>query len=267
MAFIKKHFEKILLAGILLILTGVAGFLAWEVEKLSEVVNAGVQGSTVERILNLSSTAVYSNAIHGLKTPVTWQTNAMDPFHTGIEIVRLQSGFTNPPAIHGPAMPKQPFTLVKISRKPFRLIFKSYNGTGENFGLNEGRRTIYVPKVGDKIWSPVDKYDTGFIITKFEKKEAMVPVPGIGKQLRDTSELTIQHGSNEPPVILVLNRITEEHEPEATIICLADNQELSVHKGQTVACGGKIYNILDINLQQVLISDERTKERFTVDKQ
>ena len=265
MDFIKKHFEKILLAATLVVLLGVALVLWRKVDALSDQVAAGLSGPTGKTNLALTPTADYSNTIDAIKSPANWQVSPIDPFHTGVEI------YTPPPS--GPTnnapkiiIPVKPFALKSITRKPFRMIFKSYTGLGENFAISEGKRTIFVPKVGDKIWSSIDKYDTGFIVTKFEKKESLIDVPGIGgKHLRDTSELTIQRGS-EPPILLVLNRITEEREPEAVIICQIDNLDLPVRKGQHVVCGGKLYNVVDITLKQVLIVDDETREKLMISK-
>ena len=164
--------------------------------------------------------------------------------------------------------PVKPFNLDKITRKPCKYVFKSYIGQGENFAINDGRRTFIVDKVGGKIRTQaIPAYDTGFIVTKFEKKEVLTEKPGIvnSKYLQDVSELTIQRGT-EPPLVLPLNRIIEEQEPEAVIICTADNQNQPVRKGQSVVCGGRIYNVVDITLRQVLIVDEQTKEKLTISK-
>ena len=269
MDFIKKHFEKILLTGALLVLIGVAGFLAWKVEKLSAEVNAGLKAPERERGLTFTPTVTYSNAMVGLKTPAAWRTNSTDPFHTEIEIVKAPTVVTNTIIKSVPIVgPKQPFALVKITRMPFKLVFKSYSGQGENFAINEGKRTMIVSKAGDKIWSSVDKYDTGYVVTKFELKKVQIEVPGISgaQRMHDVSELTIQRGS-EPSIVLVINRVTEERDPEAVVTCLSDNQEMPVRKGQSVACGGKIYNVVDISLRQVIIVDDQSKEQFKVIKE
>ena len=264
MDVLKKHFEKVLLAAMLLVLVGVAFVLWRKVDALSEQVKAGINDAARKAPLTFTVAGEYSNTIDGLKSPATWHISPIDPFHTGIEIYTApQSGPTNV----GPRLPVhlKPFLFVKITRNPFRMMFKSYMGQGENFAVNEGRRTFIVRKVGDRIWNPVDKYDTGFTVIKFEKKESWVEVPGIGKHLRDTSELTIQRG-NEPPVLLVLNRVTEEKEPEAVVNCVADNLDLPVRKGRTFVCGGKLYNVVDITLKQVIIVDDETKEKLTISK-
>ena len=265
MDFIKKHFEKVLLAAALLVLLGVALILWRKVDALSEQVAAGLSGPTGKTTLTLTATNDYTKAIDDIKTPANWHVSQIDPFHTGIEIYNPQpTGPTN--IIPQIKLPVKPFLFKTITRKPFRMLFKTYIGQGENFAVNEGKRTFIVQKVGDRIWNPVDKYYTGFVVTRFEKKESMIEVPGIGQHLRDTSELTIQRGT-EPPILLVLNRVTEEREPEAVIICQSDNQELPVRKGQHVVCGGKLYNVVDITLKQVIIVDDETKEKLTVSKE
>ena len=264
MDFIKKHFEKVLLVVTLLGVLGVALVLWRKVDNLSEQVAAGISGPTGKTNLARTPTNDYIKVIEDIKTPATWLVSAIDPFHTAREIYNPQpAGQSN--IIIKPVVPVKPFVLKTITRKPFRMLFKSYTGLGENFAINEGRRSFFVQKIGDKIWSPIDNYDTGFVITKFEKKETTIEVPGIGKNFRDTSELTIQRGT-EPPILLVLNKITEEREPEGVIVCQADNQEVPVRKGQNIICGGKLYNVVDITLKQVLIVDEQTREKLAISK-
>ena len=265
MDFIKKHFEKILLVVTLLGVLGVALILWRKVDNLSEQVAAGISGPTGKTNLTRTPTNDYIKAIEDIKTPATWRVSAIDPFHTAREIYNPQPlGPSNPPP-NKVFVPVKPFLLKTITRKPFRMIFKSYTGLGENFAISDGKRTFFVAKIGEKIWSPIDRFDTGYVITNFEKKEMLIDVPGIGKHLRDVSELTIQRGT-EAPILLVLNRITEEREPEAVITCQADNQDLPVRKGQHIVCGGKLYNVVDITLKQVLIVDDETREKHTISK-
>ena len=268
MDFIKKHLEKFLLAGVLLMLIGVAGLLAWKVEKLSEFVKAGLSGPVRKAPLKPTLTDTYSKAIAGFTNPTPWRISLADPFRTAPEIFQQMPEKTSP---EKPApRPAQPFKLSTITRKPFRYVFKSYNKPGENFAIGDSisRRTFFVGKVGDKIWSqsaPV--YDTGFVVTKFDKKDVLVENPHTHvTHLQDESELTIQRGT-EPPLVLPLNRIIEEREPEAVLTCTTDNQNQPVRKNQSVLCGGRIYNVVDITLKQVIIVDEQTKEKLTISKE
>ncbi|MEI8062664.1 MAG: hypothetical protein WCH84_01225 [Verrucomicrobiota bacterium] len=269
MDFIKKHLEKFLLAGALLVLIGVAGLLAWKVERLSVIVNAGLSSPTHKVPLKPTPTSVYSKAIGGFTNPTPWRISVVDPFHTGIEIV--QPTLVQPQTVAPVRAPTQPFKLSAITRKPCRYVFKSYDKQVEkNFAINDSvsKRTFYVEKVGDKIWSKATPvYDTGFVVIKFEKKDTLVENPRTHAQRQqDDSELTIQRGT-EPPLVLPLNRIIEEREPEAVLTCMADNQNQPVRKGQSVVCGGRIYNVVDITLRQVLIVDEQTKEKLTIIKE
>jgi len=268
MDFIKKHLEKFLLAGVLLMLIGVAGLLAWKVEKLSEFVKAGLSGPVRKAPLKPTLTDTYSKAIAGFTNPTPWRISLADPFRTAPEIFQQMPEKTSP---EKPApRPAQPFKLSTITRKPFRYVFKSYNKPGENFAIGDSisRRTFFVDKVGDKIWSqsaPV--YDTGFVVTKFDKKDVLVENPHTHvTHLQDESELTIQRGT-EPPLVLPLNHIIEEREPEAVLTCTTDNQNQPVRKNQSVLCGGRIYNVVDITLKQVIIVDEQTKEKLTISKE
>ena len=206
MDFIKKHFEKVLLVVTLLGVLGVALVLWRKVDNLSEQVAAGISGPTGKTNLARTPTNEYTKTIDDIKSPATWHVSSFDPFHTAREIYNPQPlGQSN--IIQKPVLPVKPFILKSITRKAFRMIFKTYTGLGENFAVSDGRRTFFVAKVGDKIWSPIDRVDTGYVITNFEKKEVLIDVPGIGKHLRDASELTIQRGT-EPPILLVMNRIT-----------------------------------------------------------
>jgi len=262
MDLIKKHFEKIVLAVTLLVLMGVALVLWWKVDTLSTQVKAGLIGPAERTPTTFTATGTYSNALDGLKTPAIFGASPINPFHTENETYF-------PPAPIGTTpkpTPKEPFTVKDITHKPFPMVFKSYTGQGDNFAINLGPRTFIVRNVGDKIWDPIDRRDTGFVIIKFEKKESTNEVQGIpGEHLSDTSRLTIQC-SNEPPILLVLNRVTWERAPEAVITCQANNQNLLVRKGQHASCGGKVYNIVDITLEQVIIVDDVTKKTFTVSK-
>ena len=74
MDFIKKHYEKIVLAGVLLVLIASAGFLAFRVSALSEEISAapGRLKLKGKRIATEDMTG-YSNAIASLHSPPLWQ--------------------------------------------------------------------------------------------------------------------------------------------------------------------------------------------------
>ena len=157
-------------------------------------VNAGLSGPTRKVPLHPTPTDAYSSAIAGLTKPTLWQTNSADPFHTDIEITSAPKLL--PEKKKPDTAPVKPFNLDKITRKPCKYVFKSYIGQGENFAINDGRRTFIVDKVGGKIRTQaIPAYDTGFIVTKFEKKEVLTEKPGIvnSKYLQDVSaRLTIK---------------------------------------------------------------------------
>ena len=73
MDFIKKHYEKILLALALLVLIGAAAYLAYSASKLSEEVQEAPRrpkprGKTAQT----GDIATYTNAIASLQTPPLW---------------------------------------------------------------------------------------------------------------------------------------------------------------------------------------------------
>ncbi|MEI6085254.1 MAG: hypothetical protein WCS70_13265 [Verrucomicrobiota bacterium] len=260
MDFIKKHFEKLLLAGGLVVLIGCAAYLGYRVAKLSDEVQDSPRLSRGKKKAEVvaTPTAIYSNAITGLQVPSLWQTNAIDPFHTQLE-------WTAPVAIlitnrtAGPGI-----SLLQVIRKQFTLKFQSYKEPGEEFAVNfiTRNKTFFVKKIGMEIADTFEK--TGFVITKFEKKQTEVFNKGLGITNKvDLSELTIEK-KDAPPIVLILGKVAQEREPVAALHCQTDNQERRLRKGDELTCGGKTYKVIDITPTQVLIEDVKTKEQSTI---
>jgi hypothetical protein len=254
MDFIKKHYEKIVLAAALLALIGSAAFLAFKASALSEEVSETIRSPKPKgRPLEPVDIGTYTNAIVSLQAPPTWG-DGPDLFAAGDRIIKE--------VITGPAITPtaEPYVVQGVSRRPFKLMFKSYTGDGRSFQINflNFSRTFFVAEVGMRI---ADQFgDTAFYMKKFEHKTEVVNVPGVGPREVDVSELTIQR-EGEDPIVLVLNRVTEEKLAAASVQCSAGGQTYTVSRGQEFECGGKTYIVVDITPTQVIIMDKLTKER------
>jgi hypothetical protein len=271
MDFLKKHYEKIVLAAALVALIASAVYLALRVNDLSN------EGPTARITTHATSTphvalATYSNAIASLAEPPLW-TNAGRVFRSipvqGIEFPKQPSMTPT----NAPPTVEFPVTLLSLVRIPFKLLFMAYSPDaatgGYNFQINFQfrARTFFVPAVGDII---KDHYeDTGYLITTFERKSIVIDDPTLGrKRDKDVSELTVQHeGGN--PVVLILGQETEDQEPVAQVRCAADGQTGDYRRGQSFTCKGATYKVfdIDINLKQVVIVDTQTQEQHIIKPQ
>jgi hypothetical protein len=265
MDFLKKHFEKLLLALGLLALIACAAYLGYRVAKLSEEIQdtprltRGKPKATLEPL----PTAIYTNTLTALQVPSLWQTNAVDPFHTQVEAPPEPPPIPLPPRPTGP-----PVTLNRVLRQPFKLIFKSYTGEGENFQVDflTGNQSFIIKKVGDRIAheSINKRIDTGYAITKFDRKFTNIFNRALGvTNTVDVSELTISK-EDGTQIVLVLDRLAQEREPIAQLTCASDGQELRLRVGTEFACGGKTYKVVDIAPTQVVIEDAQTSEKHTI---
>jgi len=259
MDFIKKHFEKLLLAGGLVVLIGCAAYLGYQVAKLTEELqdaprlSRGKQKTTVMA----TPTTTYSNALTSLQVPSIWRPNAVDPFDTTLKWVP-------PPPPPDSSSTGDVVSIIKIIPQPFKLKFQSYKDPGKDFAINfiTRNRTFFVEKVGMEIADAFEK--TGYFITKFEKKQAAVYNRSLNiTNLVDLSELTIEK-QDTPAIVLVLDKVAQEKEPVGLVLCHKDNQEVRVRKGDEFTCGGKTYKVIDITPMQMIIEDTQSKEKHTI---
>lgn len=259
MDFIKKHFEKLLLAASLVILIGCAAYLAISVSKLSEEVQqapALSRSRTGAKVTPLA-TGNYSNTITALHTPPLWQTNTVDPFRTKLEMAPVRETNDNTPP------PTKLPTLNRVIRQPFKYVFHSYKQPGEDFAINEAGRnkTFFVKSIGMEMADQFEK--TGYFINKFEQKSRAVYNKAIDKTNHvDISELTVGKPGN-PPIVLILGKVAQEREPYASLSC-PDNTEVRVRKGDQFKCGDQTYNVIDIAPTQVIIENTKSKEKQTI---
>jgi hypothetical protein len=267
MDFLKRHYEKIILAVALIALIVSAVVLALRVNEL------GTKEPTTTVAARVAPTprvalATYSNAIQSLAEPPLWTSNTakgFDPIPVGPVIII--SNTTNNPAAEFPV------TLLSVVRKPFKLLFMAYANDattgGYDFQINIQfrSRTFFIPAIGDTIKDPYE--DTGYRVIKFEKKSVVVDDPILRtKRDKDVSELTVQHeGGN--PVVLVLGQESEDQEPVAQVRCAGELQTTEYRRGQSFPCKGVTYKVfdIDINLKQMKIVDTQTQEQHTINSQ
>jgi hypothetical protein len=266
MDFLKRQYEKILLAVALVALIVSAIYLAMRVSELSN------EGPTTRTAIHPAPTphgdlTTYSNAITSLAEPPLWTNgNPFAAIPLG-PVTPILTGPTNNPA------PELPVTLLSVVRKPFKLLFMaySYDATtgGYNFQINFQfrSRTFFIPTVGDII---KDHYeDTGYRIAKFERKSIVVDDPTFRtKRDKDISELTVQHDEGNP-VVVVLGKEGVDQEPVAQVRCSADGHTSEYRRGQLLTCKGVTYKVIDIdiNLKQMVIVDTQTQEQHTIKSQ
>jgi sorbitol-specific phosphotransferase system component IIA len=260
MDFLKKHYDKVALAAALLILIVAAIVLSYKVSSLSaEIQEAPRRPKPKGKGVQPIDMSVYTNALTALQQPAQWGEYSINPFQ--IRLPQIESPPTNifiPPPPKGP-----PVVLLDVRRELFKLKFLSYTGEGENFQLNfiNRVRTFIIAKVGMEVSDGFGK--TGYIITKFERKTCQAVVPGVGQREVDCSELTVRHGEDDP-IVLVLNKETEEREPVAVVQCTENSKQMQLHRQQNFDCGGKTYNVVDIGQKQMIIIDTQTKEKHTI---
>lgn len=257
MDFLKKHFEKVILAVALLVLIVSATLMALRVGALGTEVEAVAIRTFKAEPVQPMDLSKYSNAIASLAQPVLWTNYPGNPF--GPAFAQTQEVVIVAPPPPPVAVPVQ---LVRVQRELFKLRFMAYSGAGENFQLNFQFRPLsfFVHAVGDYVRNRQE--NTGYKIISFERKTTNV-VTDVGPREVDVSELTLQH-EGEEPIRLVLNREAVQREPVATIRCVADMRTLQVRRGQRLDCGAKTYIVVDINQTQMVIVDAQSEEKHTI---
>jgi hypothetical protein len=259
MDFIKRHYEKIVLAAALLILIVSAVLLALKVGALSTEIQEGPRRRPKGEPFKSTDLGPFSNAIASLKWPALWTNDPGTMFPTVVPTNQLpQPDIPVPTNAVGPKI-----ALAAITRRPFKLRFDAYSGKGENFQLNfQFRpRTFFVPTVGEAVG---DQFETtGYILAKFEQKTCREEVHGVGERDVDCSAVILQR-ANEKPITLVLGKPTQEEEPIAKVVCGTDPRQLEVRRGLEFVCEGVPYKVVDINSTQVIILDRQSGETHTI---
>ncbi|HUJ10049.1 MAG TPA: hypothetical protein VL171_08490 [Verrucomicrobiae bacterium] len=259
MDFLKKYYDKLVLATALLALIASAVWLSLKINGVNSELTATQvpHQSRIEASPHVDMQG-YSNAIALLKDPPLWTNKS--PMFSLSPSSQPEVTVTNFPVI-----------LMSVVREPFKLLFKAYSydsqkKEGYNFQINfQFRRTFFVRAVGDEI---KDRYgDTGYQLTKFERKFTTVYDPTVGGQReQDVSELTVQH-PGENPVVLVYLQETEEQEPVAIVRCGPTGTDYKYRRGQQIFCNNRTYKVVDIDLKQMVIVDVQTEEQRVIKPQ
>jgi len=257
MDWLKKYYEKNLLAGALLLLIVVATVLVFKIKSIATGLDLPKPGNKPLAAVDLG---LYSNAVADLKAPPRWtNTNAAALFPP----VAIKTA-TNVPVAKGPS-----FTLESVVRRPFTLQFKAYvwnakTGEGSNFQINflTVNRSFFVRKTDMEI---ADRHgSTGYFITKFEHKTHMVEVPGIkSKRKDDISELTVKH-EGEDPVLLGLGKIATYPRRYARLQCQDKASPIEVPVGETFESRNRTYKVVDIMDKEVIIQETKSGEKQTL---
>ncbi len=260
MDFLKQHYDKVALAGALIVLIISAVLLSFNVSALNSELEQEPNRAPKSELASHLDEHSYSNAIAALQQPPLWTNAPSDLFaQVAVETTSIPSDNTN----------TFPVILTSLTRKPFKLLFKAYSyetdkGEGYNFQINFQfrARTFFIRAAGDPV---KDRYeDTGYRIMKFERKNATVNDPSLGgKHEKDVSELTVQH-EGEKPVVLALLQETEEQEPVAKVRCGTAGVDHEYRRGQRLECNGKIYKVVDIDPKQMIIVDTQTEEQHVI---
>jgi hypothetical protein len=251
MDWFKKYYEKIMLAGALVLLIVVAAGLVFKIKDIAATLRLPEPGNKALAAVDLSS---YSNALASLKSPPRWD-------HTA-------PGTLFPPAIvrvvtNKPVRVDQIFTVERVTRRPFLLRFQTYvweanDGVGRTFQINfvTERRSFFVEKVGKEV---ADKFRrTGYVITDFKRKFKPVEISGI-KREDDVSELTVKH-TGEEPIVLVYNK--DATYPKLFADIRYKEEPVSVVSiDDTFKGGGNNYKVIDITDKEVIIEDIKSGEK------
>ncbi len=263
MDWIKKHYEKILLAGALLLLILVAAYLVFRINRLNEdIQNALRLPEPPNKPVSLVELAPYSNAIVTLQAPPQWTNPNVAMLFPPIPVKTAAPPVTVPVEIARPQI-----VLEGISRRPFQLQFKAYvwnaaANEGRNFQINflTENRSFFVENVGSEIADRHGK--TGYFITKFERKINLVRKPGINAPIEeDVSQLTVKQESEEP-IVLTLGKLAVYPKRYARIRTPERTVELPL--GGTFESGEKTYKVVDITDKEVIILELKSGEKQTL---
>jgi len=259
MNWIKKYYEKILLAGALLLLIFVTAGLVLKIRSLRTDINATLNPPSppLKAVAPVELTP-YTAAIATLKTPAQWTNENAAILFPPMPVV---TNVVAPP----PASKIPPLQVEMITKRPFTLQFKAYlladaqKNTGRSFQVNfiSENRTFFVESVGMEIADRTRK--TGYFIKQFNRKSTLVERPGIGGKVEeDCSELIVQ-GESGSPMTLVLGKLAEYPKRYARIRCPDKTVELTT--GDTFESGGETYKVVDITDKEVIILHPKSGEK------
>ena len=261
MEFLKKHYDKVLLA-VALVLVIVFGFiLILKVSNLSRRLNQpdAISVPPHKAPYEPLDMRKYAEALNAIQHPSVWTPSPVELFysHMGSSVAAISN---------------KPIAYLRFEQLPFDLLFKAYSWdtakkAAFNFqiSLRDLTRTYFVVAVGDLV---KDKFgDTGYSIVKFEQKAESVYNPSLGHNMEaDRSEITLER-SGEDPIVLELGKVHLRTEPVATIVCREDPQkEIQTRLNQSITCPSNTYIVVDINEKQMVIRDSIAGKQDIIEK-
>jgi hypothetical protein len=203
-------------------------------------------------------TRKYVNALGAVQHPSVWVSSATDLFRAD----------TNPDRV----ISNKPIAYLRLEQLPFDLLFKAYSWDAAKekafnlqISLRDLKRTYFVTGVGDEV---KDQFgDTGYKISKFERKVQNVFNPSVGHNMEaDNSELTLER-AGEDTILLELGKVRLRTESVATIVCQEDPQnEIQLRRNQSIICPSNTYIIVDMNDKQMVIKNLNTGKEDIIEK-
>jgi hypothetical protein len=259
MDFLKRHYEKLVLAVALLVLIGTAGYLAKKVNELGQQVqNAPLRPPRKGKLVPPVSIESYQQVLVRLRKPSLW-TNSPATMFPSFQMPNVDTGM-----VTAPPPPKATIVLRQVVREAFRLRFDAYTWNAVKreahaFQINSltSRRTFFIESLGQPV--PEVGESNRFVLVKFEQKTAKVAVPGMEELMeKDVSELTLQRSGGDP-VVLVLGRVSEPN-PVAVVQCGTDPNLRHLRAGGQFECNSRTYKVVDIAPTQMVIEDLKNRE-------
>jgi len=272
MEFLKKHYEKIALAIVSLLLMATA---------LTLVNKLGFDGSELPDIeKNLSpAKPLDTNELMQistlLKNPPAWRTNdGPRPFipeawnWDGKDLFPLDEPPKQPTDIRDPADELDWWVASRAFPVKFMAV-TSGAGASAVFQINIAGTGSKFVKIGDApVKQPIYGVVEEFSVLRYEEKKVEWFNPRIGaKQVSDISELVLQRKSAGivKEILLVVGKQATESDPVARYQSSATGEwSGDLKKGSKFAYKGKTYELvrLDINLPQLIFKDVQTQKEY-----
>jgi len=169
---------------------------------------------------------------------------AEDPDHDGFSNIEEFQAETDPFDRKDFPNPVAKLRVVRVVNRPFRMRFQGVQTLADGqvrFLLN--LRTLersYFVKIGDVI--------DGYKVVSYEPRIRKTPTGKV-----DESVLTLRKGERVIP--LIKNRALTRYERVAYLVMLTDASRYVVHVGDTITIRERVYKIVDIRRDGVLLRD------------
>ncbi|MCX7826784.1 MAG: hypothetical protein N2689_14685 [Verrucomicrobiae bacterium] len=261
MEFLKKHYEKIMLALVSVLLMGTALMLMGTFEPKGDGGPAR-DDTNISRAQPLDTNELKAIAAL-LKEPPPWAGTNEKPFSIemwewdGLDLHKAGKRM----AVITNVIEELDWT---VTLRTFPMIFKSLAsrvGTNDIFQINiglGGAGTRFV-KIGDSFLQPIYGVNEQFTVRGYEEKKVKQKNPRTGgEETVDVSVLTLERrsGSEVKNIPLTVGRTQYEREPVATYYSTMTGERSppgDLKRGSRFAYKGEQFEILDITEREVLI--------------